>query len=187
MTFDVVKVNAKGQEVERKKAEASYFAQDLGNGITLEMVAIPGGTFTMGTEDEEIERLVKIFNIERLLKKFDAEWEIKRLEEWEYACRGRNNIPARQSLCRRIRRAIITLSERKSVTVPPFFMGKYPITQAQWKAIAATATIDIDLWTNCSNFKGDELPVERGWVSWSARQPGWANSRSCGCPTTSTC
>ena len=167
--FDVVKVNAKGQEVERKKAEASYFAQDLGNGITLEMVAIPGGTFTMGTEDEEIERLVKIVNIERLLKKFDAEWEIKRLE-WAYACRGRNNIPARQSLCRRIRRAISTLSERKSVTVPPFFMGKYPITQAQWKAIASRTDLKVkqDLYFNPAYFKdrpdSDRRPVEQ--VNW---------------------
>ncbi len=28
------------------------------------MVAIPGGTFLMGTEDEEIEKLVKKFNWE---------------------------------------------------------------------------------------------------------------------------
>ena len=33
----------------------------IGN-ITLEMVYIPGGTFWMGTEDEEIEILVKKFN-----------------------------------------------------------------------------------------------------------------------------
>jgi formylglycine-generating enzyme required for sulfatase activity len=43
-------------------------------------------------------------------------------------------------------------------------MGKYPITQAQWQAIAATAKIDIDLETNPSNFKGNELPVES--VNW---------------------
>lgn len=53
MTFDVVKVNAKGQEVEREKAEASYFTQDLGNDITLEMIAILGGTFTMGSPANE--------------------------------------------------------------------------------------------------------------------------------------
>ncbi|MFM6519976.1 MAG: formylglycine-generating enzyme family protein, partial [Microcystis panniformis] len=88
--FDVVKVNAKGQEVEREKAEASYFSEDLGNGITLEMVAIPGGTFTMGTEDEEIERLVKKFY-----------WGGYRCERPQH-----------------------------EVAVPPFFMGKYPITQA---------------------------------------------------------
>jgi formylglycine-generating enzyme required for sulfatase activity len=43
-------------------------------------------------------------------------------------------------------------------------MGRYPITQAQWRAIAATAKIDIDLETNPSYFKGNELPVEK--VNW---------------------
>ncbi|NCQ91755.1 MAG: SUMF1/EgtB/PvdO family nonheme iron enzyme [Microcystis aeruginosa LG13-03] len=122
--FEVVRVNAKGEQIKKESKQSQYFREDLGNGITLEMVAIPGGTFTMGTEDEEIERLVKKFN-----------WEGFRWERPQH-----------------------------QVTVPPFFLGKYPITQAQWKAIAATAKIDIDLETNPSKFKGDELPVER--VNW---------------------
>jgi formylglycine-generating enzyme required for sulfatase activity len=96
----------------------------LGNDITLEMVAIPGGTFLMGTEDEEIERLVKKFDLDGYRRE----------------------------------------RPQHKVTVQPFFMGKYPITQAQWQAIAATAKIDIDLETNPSRFKGDELPVES--VKW---------------------
>ncbi len=122
--FEIVGVNAKGEQIKKESKQSQYFAQDLGNGITLEMVAILGGTFLMGTEDEEIERLVKKFG-----------WEGFRRERPQH-----------------------------EVTVPPFFMGKYPITQAQWKAIAATAKIDIDLETNPSSFKGDELPVER--VNW---------------------
>ena len=42
------------------------------------------------------------------------------------------------------------------VTVPGFSMGKYEITQAQWKAV---------MGTNPSYFKGDNLPVEN--VSWN--------------------
>ena len=122
--FEIVGVNAKGEQIKKESKQSQYFAQDLGKGITLEMVAIPGGTFLMGTEDEEIERLVKKFN-----------WEGFRRERPQH-----------------------------EVTVPPFFMGKYPITQSQWKAIAATAKIDIDLETNPSNFKGDELPVES--INW---------------------
>ena len=122
--FEIVEVNAKGEQIKKESKQSQYFSQDLGNDITLEMVAIPGGTFTMGTEDEEIERLVK---------KFD----------WQYFSREK---PQHQ------------------VTLPSFYMGKYPITQAQWQAIAATAKIDIDLETNPSNFTGNELPVER--VTW---------------------
>jgi formylglycine-generating enzyme required for sulfatase activity len=122
--FEIVEVNAKGEQIKKESKQSQYFSQDLGNDITLEMVAIPGGTFTMGTEDEEIERLVK---------KFD----------WQYLSREK---PQHQ------------------VTLPSFYMGKYPITQAQWQAIAATAKIDIDLETNPSNFTGNELPVER--VTW---------------------
>ena len=91
------------------------FRDHLGNGITLEMVAIPGGTFLMGSPQDEKDS----FGDER---------------------------------------------PQHEVNVPPFFIGKYPITQSQWKEIAATAKIDIDLETNPSNFKGDELPVER--VNW---------------------
>ena len=60
--FDVITVNDRGQEINRQQGSAKYFREDLGNGITIEMVKIPGGTFMMGTEDEEIKRLVKKYN-----------------------------------------------------------------------------------------------------------------------------
>jgi formylglycine-generating enzyme required for sulfatase activity len=50
------------------------------------------------------------------------------------------------------------------VTVPTFFMGKYPITQAQWQAVAAMPQINRELDPNPSNFKGANRPVEK--VSW---------------------
>ncbi|AKE64220.1 serine/threonine kinase [Microcystis aeruginosa NIES-2549] len=128
--FEIVGVNAKGEQIKKESKQSQYFAQDLGNGITLEMVAIPGGTFTMGTEDEEIERLVKKFN-----------WEGFRKERPQH-----------------------------EVTVPPFFMGKYPITQAQWKAIASLTDLKVekDLDLNPAHFKdrpdSDRRPVEQ--VNW---------------------
>jgi formylglycine-generating enzyme required for sulfatase activity len=134
--FEIVGVNAKGEQIKKESKQSQYFAQDLGNGITLEMVAIPGGTFTMGTEDEEIERLVK---------KFD--WEGYRRERPQH-----------------------------EVTIKPFFMGKYPITQAQWKAIASLTDLKVDpersrrvnLDLNPAHFKdrpdSDRRPVEQ--VSW---------------------
>ncbi len=42
-----------------------------------------------------------------------------------------------------------------NVDVPEFFMGKYPVTQAQWQAV---------MRNNPSRFKGANNPVEK--VSW---------------------
>jgi formylglycine-generating enzyme required for sulfatase activity/energy-coupling factor transporter ATP-binding protein EcfA2 len=50
------------------------------------------------------------------------------------------------------------------VKVKSFLMGKYPITQAQWRVVAAMPKIKIELKPNPSNFKGDDRPVEH--VSW---------------------
>jgi formylglycine-generating enzyme required for sulfatase activity len=84
----------------------SSFTEDLGNGVKLEMIAIPGGTFLMGSPENESER---------------------RDDE----------------------------SPQHQVTVPSFFMGKYPLTQAQYQAI---------MGNNPSYFKGNNRPVET--VSW---------------------
>jgi len=50
------------------------------------------------------------------------------------------------------------------VTVPGFFMGKYPITQAQWRAVSAFPQVYRELEPDPSYFKGDNHPVEQ--VSW---------------------
>ena len=94
---------------------AEYFTEDLGNGVELEMMLIPGGNFTMGApETEERSR--------------DSE------------------------------------RPQHQVTVPSFCMGKYPITQGQWKAVAGLDKVERDLEADPSGFKGDRRPVER--VSW---------------------
>ena len=92
-----------------------YFAQDLGNGIELDMVLIKGGTFTMGAPETEEGS-------------------------------DDNERPQHQ------------------VTVPTFFMSKYPVTQAQWKAVADLPLVETELEKEPSYFKGDNLPVEQ--VSW---------------------
>ena len=50
------------------------------------------------------------------------------------------------------------------VEVATFFMGRYPITQAQWRAVAAMDRVAKDLDSEPSEFKGDNRPVEQ--VSW---------------------
>jgi formylglycine-generating enzyme required for sulfatase activity len=47
------------------------------------------------------------------------------------------------------------------VKVPEFYLGKYPITQAQWRFGASLPKIDLDLDPDPSNYKGNDLPVEK--------------------------
>ncbi|QIR40446.1 SUMF1/EgtB/PvdO family nonheme iron enzyme [Tolypothrix sp. PCC 7910] len=123
--FDVVTVNASGQEVRRDRSKAQYFSEDLGNDITVEMVYIAGGKFMMGTEDEEIERLMQKFK-----------WDGFKREKPQH-----------------------------QVTLKSFFMGKNPVTQAQWRRVATLPKVKHDLKTDPSSFKGDNRPVEQ--VSWN--------------------
>jgi formylglycine-generating enzyme required for sulfatase activity len=50
------------------------------------------------------------------------------------------------------------------VLVPPFSMSQFPITQAQWRFVAALAIVNLDLELDPANFKGDNRPIES--VSW---------------------
>ncbi|MCC5622528.1 SUMF1/EgtB/PvdO family nonheme iron enzyme [Nostoc sp. CHAB 5715] len=113
--FEVVTVNAEGEPINRTRKRAEFFRESLGNGVLLEMVAIPGGEFLMGSPENEPER-------------YDSE------------------------------------SPQHTVTVQPFFMGKYPVTQSQWAVVAALKKVNIDLNSDPSYFKGANLPVEN--VSW---------------------
>jgi formylglycine-generating enzyme required for sulfatase activity len=54
------------------------------------------------------------------------------------------------------------------VILQPFYIGRYPITQSQWRAVAAYPLIDREIALNPSRFEGENLPVE--WVSWDEAQ-----------------
>jgi eukaryotic-like serine/threonine-protein kinase len=99
--FEVVKVNDKGEEISRKPGQAEYVREALGNGVVLDLVKIPGGTFQMGSNEFEDEQPIH------------------------------------------------------SVTVAPFWIGKFLVTQEQYEAV---------MGTNPSYFKGAKRPVEK--VSW---------------------
>jgi formylglycine-generating enzyme required for sulfatase activity len=50
------------------------------------------------------------------------------------------------------------------VKVPPFCMGRYPVTQAQWRFVAGLSLIYRKLDPDPARFKGYDKPVER--ISW---------------------
>ncbi|MDB9438350.1 bifunctional serine/threonine-protein kinase/formylglycine-generating enzyme family protein [Dolichospermum lemmermannii CS-548] len=56
-SFEVVTTDARGNITNRRKESAKYFTEDLGNGVTLDMVEIPGGTFIMGSPESEAKRV----------------------------------------------------------------------------------------------------------------------------------
>ena len=103
--------------IERYTGKGRLYKEPLVEGVELEMVEIPAGSFLMGSqEDEEGHQ--------------DRE------------------------------------SPQHEVTVARFFMGRTPITQAQWRAVTQLKPVDenVELTAAPSNFEGDNRPVER--VNW---------------------
>ena len=117
---ETVQVDQYGKIVKRHIIEPEYFTERV-NGIGIEMVAIPGGRFWMGSPDGEADRY-----------RYDSE------------------------------------SPQHEVSVPDFFLGKFTVTQAQWRAVAQLPQINQSLNADPSNFKGDNRPVEV--VSWDEAQ-----------------
>ena len=97
-----------------QKGQAQHFIEDL-NGILLDMILIPSGTFMMGSPETEEDRSPRE-------------------------------------------------GPQHQVTLPLFFMGRYPVTQAQWKEVATWDLVQTQLDPDPSRFKGLDRPVER--ISW---------------------
>ena len=102
-------------KITRSPGRNPCFDENLGEGMALRMMQIPGGTFMMGWPKDELD-----------------------------------NYGSEQP--------------QHEVSIATFFMGKYPITQAQWRFVAALAPVEIELDPDPSNFKGDNRPAEQ--VSW---------------------
>ncbi len=103
-------------QVEQYSKTVYTFAEDLGGGVSLDMVLIPPGEFTMGSPPDEPEHN-------------DSEG------------------PQHQ----------VTIAQ-------PFFMGQYPVTQAQWERVASMPQVKRAIDPQPSGFKGENRPVEQ--VSW---------------------
>lgn len=101
--------------IHRHRGRNQCFDQDLGDGLWLRMMQIPGGRFVMGAPAGELERQ-------------DRE------------------------------------GPQHSVSLPAFFLGKYPVTQAQWRQVAQLELVNLRLRPSPSGFQGDNRPVEQ--VSW---------------------
>jgi formylglycine-generating enzyme required for sulfatase activity/nucleoside phosphorylase len=54
--FETVTVNSTGEITKRSQSQAQVFTETIAKGITLEMMAIPGGSFVMGSPNTEARR-----------------------------------------------------------------------------------------------------------------------------------
>ena len=78
-SFETLTVNERGEVVERKPGTGRQFSQELGGGVVLEMVAIPGGMAQMGSPghtgypDERPQHIVSVAPF--LLGKFEVSQE----------------------------------------------------------------------------------------------------------------
>lgn len=54
--FEAVTVDVAGREISRNRRQVDYFEEDLGDGVILNMVAILGGKFQMGSNERDREK-----------------------------------------------------------------------------------------------------------------------------------
>ncbi|MBP0020198.1 MAG: formylglycine-generating enzyme family protein [Cyanobacteria bacterium SBLK] len=108
--------------IKKERRTAIGFVEELGEGVQIELMEIPAGTFLMGSPEGELER--------------------RRSE-----------------------------SPQHEVNVPSFYMGRYPVTQEQWRVVADWEQVERELDPDPSYFKEDyekqsrwQRPVEN--VSW---------------------
>jgi formylglycine-generating enzyme required for sulfatase activity len=114
-TFETASLTPAGVVTGRKQEFGQAFQADVADGVAIDLVRIPAGSFQMGSPETEANR---------------------------FGDEG----PA------------------YTVTVPEFYLGRYEVTQAQWRAVAALPKVKFDLPADPSAFKGDTLPVEN--VTW---------------------
>jgi formylglycine-generating enzyme required for sulfatase activity len=100
-SFETVTLDRAGAVVSRSAGQARQALEDLGGGVTLALVSVPGGSFQMGSRHE-------------------------------------GGYP----------------DERPAhpVFLAPFWLGKYPVTQAQWQAVMGRLPY--------TRFHGADLPIE---------------------------
>ncbi|WP_019502029.1 SUMF1/EgtB/PvdO family nonheme iron enzyme [Pseudanabaena sp. PCC 6802] len=56
LSFQAIVIDAQGQQIDNQTKTANYYQEDLGDGIKLDMIAIPAGTFMMGSHPKEEKR-----------------------------------------------------------------------------------------------------------------------------------
>ena len=161
---------------------ATYYSDD----VTVEwsVYEYPPGTVNHVSEPEitrgeaEVVRdfMTEDFSIIENLEDFSFPIEILResRQDWQYIEQLGNNltlglvkIPTGSFVMGASEEELESRNDERpqhKVTVFEFYMGKYPVTQVQWRFVASLPEVERSLDPNPSGFEGDDHPVER--VSW---------------------
>jgi Uncharacterized conserved protein len=151
VSFETVTVNSTGKITNRRQAQAQILSENI-NGIILDLALIPAGNFLMGSPSNELQRTSAegpqhLVNI--------ASFLIGQYAVTQAQWRAVAGLPKRQTSAE---------GPQHLVNIASFLIGQYAVTQAQWRAVAGLPKRQIDLNSDPSGFKGDNLPVEQ--VSW---------------------
>ncbi|MCS7080487.1 MAG: formylglycine-generating enzyme family protein [Chloracidobacterium sp.] len=120
LTYEVVTLDDAGREVRRERKWNWGFREALGNGVTLEMLLIPGGEFVMGD--------------------------------------GIDTVPF-PFPCHKVR-------------VKAFFLGRYEVTERQWREVAGWGRVERGL----PRRPGAWLPFGSRHDEWPVRRVTWEES-----------
>jgi formylglycine-generating enzyme required for sulfatase activity len=94
-------------EIVKTPAQAQHFVEELGNGVKLDMVYVPGGQFMMGTDDRQFEEHLN--HVKKDLSLTEAQ-----IDNYRKTYAGR---------------------PQHSVNIPALLMSKYPVSQSQYETI----------------------------------------------------
>jgi len=130
--IEVVTVNRSGEIIQRQQSLAKYFTENLA---------------------KIIQR--QLYRKQRLAEYFLEDLGNDKTLEMAYIPGGTfiMGSPKTEKLSENNERP------QHQVTIKPFFMGRYPVTQAQWRAVAQLPKINLDLDPDCRYFGGKNCPV----------------------------
>jgi formylglycine-generating enzyme required for sulfatase activity/serine/threonine protein kinase len=115
--FETVTLDDKGYVISRQKKQARHFGEDLGDGVVLELVEIPGGEAMIGSSEKETGR-----------------------EPYEGA--------------------------QRKVKLQSFWIGKYEVTQEQWREVAKLPIVKSPLNPDPSSYSNERNKTPVDQVSW---------------------
>lgn len=137
--FETIRLDKSGKETSRTRGQKNYLAEDLGNGVKLDMVEIPGGTFQMGSTENNDEQPVHSVTVSSFwMGRFEvtqAQWQAV-MGNNPSNFKGDGNLPVESVSWNDVQEFL------KKLNAQPNLQGKnYRLpTEAEWEYAARAGT-----------------------------------------------